>query len=215
MKRRKGFTLSEILTALTIIGVIAAITVPVLNRSAQEKELNTGLKKAYSTLKQGESAYYADRGERLIYSDWKAVHTFKPVFIKYFNVLLDCGMMSGSHNAKCLSSSDFAGKYKTYNGNAISSGYFDDGEFILNDGMYAAINNGGAYNFISVDVNGWQKKPNRLGKDLFMFQLTDDNGIVPMGAEGTAYYSADDAYCSNTSTSNMNGAGCTYKALQK
>ena len=67
--------------------------------------------------------------------------------------------------------------------------------------------------YISVDVNGYQKKPNRLGQDLFMFQIDDKGALRPMGAEGTDYYSDTDAYCSISSTSNVNGAGCTYKAL--
>lgn len=35
---------------------------------------------------------------------------------------------------------------------------------------------------ISVDVNGYSKKPNRLGKDLFMFQVSDTGKLLPMGA---------------------------------
>ena len=141
-KDKRAFTLAEVLIALTIIGIIAAITVPVLNQSAQEKELNAGLKKAYSALKQGESAYYADRGEKLIKSDWENGYPFKSAFIKYFNVLQDCGAMDnarGVHNPKCLSASAFSSTYKTYNGNGILRNSFDDGEFILNDGMYVFI----------------------------------------------------------------------------
>lgn len=33
------------------------------------------------------------------------------------------------------------------------------------------------------------------------------------GAKDTKYYSISDAYCSNTSTNSMNGAGCTNLAL--
>ena len=210
----------RVLIALTIIGVIAAITVPVLNQNTQEKELNAGLKKAYSMLKQGESAYYADTNERLTLSDWKAANTFSPMLQKYFNVLKDCGRIAGStnsnSNSKCMNGYiEFSQIYKTYNGGSISAALFDDGGFILNDGMEVFIENTGGNVYISVDVNGHSKKPNRLGRDLFMFQLTEDNGIVPMGAQGTAYYDENDAYCSNTSTNSMNGAGCTYKALQK
>lgn len=37
--------------------------------------------------------------------------------------------------------------------------------------------------------------------------------LLPMGVEGTDYYSETDEFCSTTSTGDMNGAGCTYKAL--
>ena len=64
-----------------------------------------------------------------------------------------------------------------------------------------------------MDVNGYIKGPNRLGKDLFMFQIDKDGKLLPMGAKGTNYYSYSDEYCSNTGTGGMNGAGCTVKAL--
>lgn len=68
--------------------------------------------------------------------------------------------------------------------------------------------------FISIDVNGFNNRPNRLGQDLFMFQLDPHNGqLLPMGAKGTYYYSAGDAYCNPNGSGQMNGAGCTVKAL--
>ncbi|MCD7879292.1 MAG: hypothetical protein LUG16_05090, partial [Candidatus Gastranaerophilales bacterium] len=111
--------------------------------------------------------------------------------------------------------------YKTYNNKSYINMYcFDDGQFILNDGSLILIQNDvwNASNYgkfyISVDVNGSGKKPNQLGRDLFMFQLIETGELLPMGAKGTDYYSINDTYCSDNSSSNMNGAGCTYKALQ-
>ena len=52
--------------------------------------------------------------------------------------------------------------------------------------------------FISVDVNGPYKKPNRLGKDLFMFQLMDEGLLLPMGHSDTVY--PYDKYCSRSSS---------------
>ena len=93
---------------------------------------------------------------------------------------------------------------------------FDDGQFILNDGSLILLENPGASNvYISVDVNGYLKNPNRLGQDLFMFQIDDKGKLLPMGAEGTRYYSKTDEYCSPTSTNNMNGAGCTIKEVKE
>jgi hypothetical protein len=92
--------------------------------------------------------------------------------------------------------------------------YFDDGQFVLNDGSFIFIENYNSSKYISVDVNGYAKKPNRLGRDLFMFQLMDNGELLPMGAKGTDYYSATNEYCSNTSTHNMNGAGCTARILR-
>ncbi|MBO5434351.1 hypothetical protein J6A31_00820, partial [bacterium] len=67
--------------------------------------------------------------------------------------------------------------------------------------------------YISVDVNGYNKRPNILGQDLFMFQVNEKGDLLPMGVKDTDYYSETNEYCSYTSTDPMNGAGCTYKAL--
>ena len=110
--------------------------------------------------------------------------------------------------------------YKTFNGKSnINLTYFDDGQFVLNDGSLILIENDSPTRnlgiYISVDVNGFKKNPNRLGWDLFMFQIDDKGRLLPMGAKGADYYNKNDAYCSPASTHNMNGAGCTYKALSE
>lgn len=49
-ERLQGFTLSEVLVTLMIIGVVASMTVPSLIQSTQEKEFHSGLKKNFSAL---------------------------------------------------------------------------------------------------------------------------------------------------------------------
>ena len=85
---------------------------------------------------------------------------------------------------------------------------------LLSDGMFVLIDNDGVRPIIiSIDVNGYNKKPNKWGHDLFTFQILNDSGkIVPMGAAGT-YYANENLYCSKTSTHNLNGAACAYKAF--
>lgn len=71
----------------------------------------------------------------------------------------------------------------------------------MNDGSLVLLENTiAARVFISIDVNGYNKNPNRLGHDLFMFQIDDKGKLLPMGASGTAYYSTIDDFCSPTST---------------
>ena len=47
---RKAFTIAELLVALTIIGVIAAVTLPVLSNSYNDRMYNAALKKNFSVL---------------------------------------------------------------------------------------------------------------------------------------------------------------------
>ena len=225
-----GFTLSEVLIALVIIGVIAAITLPVLWSNYQEHAIRSALKKNYSVLKQALDRYQADNSERLIpslfYEDTdNGYHLIKPTLMKYLNVMYDCGYGNIDVNASCIPNQDntsYSGEntnsYKNYTGTAnITFNYFDDGQFVLNDGTLILLEDttGITNYYISADVNGFAKKPNRLGKDLFMFQLTDDGELLPMGAKGTTYYTSADTYCSKTSQDSMNGAACTAKVLKK
>jgi prepilin-type N-terminal cleavage/methylation domain-containing protein len=211
--KNSGFTLAEVLIALVVIGIIAAITVPTLIQRYQDQAIKSALKKNYSVLKSALDKYQVDNGERLLSTDMK-MRQLKSKIISYFNVSKDCG------DADCYYSTN-KDLYNTYNNKRnINYTNFDDGQFILQDGTFVMIenpdngNNYTANKYISVDVNGINKKPNRLGKDLFMFQLTNKGELLPMGAKGTDYYSETDEYCSNISTSNMNGAGCTAKVLR-
>ena len=50
MMKKNGFTLAEVLITLSIIGVVATMTLPALMANTQEQQAKTGLKKAINTL---------------------------------------------------------------------------------------------------------------------------------------------------------------------
>ena len=231
LNRKAAFTLAEVLITLGIIGIVAALTLPVIISDVKNSQLEAGLKKAYSVLGQALNMYQAENGERIVAGDATNRRMIKSYLMQYIKSAKDCGF-GGSDNKEglekaCLPNNytgidgDFNGsaKYETYNGkSSIALDYFDDGQFVTPDGMLILIENSGGQwfgdqVFISVDVNGYNKKPNRLGQDLFMFQIDKNGTLLPMGAKDTKYYSISDAYCSNTSTNSMNGAGCTNLAL--
>jgi type II secretory pathway pseudopilin PulG len=215
--------LAEVLIALVIIGIIVAITVPTLIQRYQDQALKSALKKNYSVLKSALDKYQVDNGERLLPSDIKR-QTLKSKLTKYLTVMYDCGMGNSSDwRTACIPQAESSGNsseynskvYKNYTGTSkINLVFFDDGQFVLNDGSIVLLEDDTELKYISVDVNGYAKKPNRLGKDLFMFQLMNNGELLPMGAKGTYYYSATDKYCSNIATDQMNGAGCTAKVLK-
>lgn len=59
MTKRFGFTLAEVLVTLTIIGVVASMTVPTLMNSTSTQEFSAGFKKIVSTLNQAITMQYA------------------------------------------------------------------------------------------------------------------------------------------------------------
>lgn len=60
---KKGFTLAEILIALTIIGVIAMLTIPNLISSYKQSEYKTGLKKAVAAITEAIKLNYQQDNE--------------------------------------------------------------------------------------------------------------------------------------------------------
>lgn len=212
---KSAFTLAEVLITLGIIGVVSAMTLPALVNRTQGKELETGLKKAYSVIQNAINKMSYDEGQIVNYANYPS-RQFMTIFKKYFKVSKDCGI----HGCENTTQDDdgntsyLSQTYKTYNNHTMSMYQLDDGQVFTSDGMFIMVENATVNEtvlFISVDVNGYSKKPNRWGHDLFTFQVMDNGKLLPMVAEGTAYDA--DSFCSTTSTNSRNGIGCTYKAL--
>ncbi len=222
---RVAFTLSEVLITLGIIGIVAAMTLPALITRNQNKALEASLKKNYAVIQQALEMYQAEHGERLtskILTSRAGGVTLYTEIKPYFKIIHDCGQ-AGSREKACIPYYSNPGvdernsnAYLTYNKTPLTRlTLFDDGQFILSDGSLIMIENGDLTRnllYISVDVNGYRKNPNRWGHDLFTFQLMDDGRILPMGAPDTTF-SQKNTYCSISSQHEYNGAGCTYYAL--
>ena len=62
MSTKKGFTLAEVLITLSVIGVVAALTIPVIMNSTQQAQYKTTVKKAMSVLNQALTLSIAQNG---------------------------------------------------------------------------------------------------------------------------------------------------------
>ncbi len=217
---KKAFTLAEVLITLGIIGVVAALTIPTLVNNYRKKQFETGLKKEYSVLLQALDMYKQDNETPLKKEDTDQSHgEFKNKIKPYLKILVDCGdEQAGKYEAKCVQNGyytqDKKYTYKTYSGNIANEDLFDDGQIILNDGshlLFENVGNSGAV-FVSIDVNGYNKLPNKWGEDVFTFQLMNDGKLLPMGAEGTIY-ADENTFCSKTSSNRFNGIACANRAI--
>ncbi len=142
--------------------------------------------------------------------------SFSPAFRKYFKVIRNC-------SPACVAPSNASDVYKSLSGNGLYTWYMDDGQFVTADGMFWGFENCGVthavYNgFIgmTVDVNGYEKKPNVLGRDTFVFELIDDQ-LLPSGAPGTKSPKnvlPPDQLCDKNVSNNIQGWGCMAKVLQ-
>ena len=216
--RKTAFTMAEVLITLGIIGIVAAMTLPSLINNYKPKELETGFKKNYSAINQAINMYTADTGE-ILHADELGTVELKKILLKYMDVLHECGAAWGSKDCiyNASNQEERSKIYKTYNGKKYigNLNLFDDGQLVLKDGTLILIENQGITDkevYISFDVNGYRKSPNKYGHDLFTFQLMNDGRLLPMGAEGTDFTN-DVTYCSYSSGHDFNGISCAVKAI--
>lgn len=221
-KVRLGFTLAEVLITLGIIGVVAAMTIPNLIANYKAHQLSSRFLESYSIIQQVFKQMEAD-DISLLPTDYNTGSYYK-TFMKYLQAPTDCGLggniglSAGNKKSKpCFNSN--AGNtdvpYKTLDGktNALSP-LFDDGQIALQNGSLLLFENNIIEQrvYVSVDLNGYNNKPNRWGYDLFTFQLKDGE-LKTMGAKGTDYPDVD-SYCNKSDGNNRNGIACAQKAKE-
>lgn len=182
----RGFTLAEVLITLGIIGVVAAMTIPVLMSNHRKKVLSVSLQKAYSTITNGIRMSEIDNGMMSDWPDGKTLdfNTFwstylSPYFVgsKICNTMNDCGYRETVDS-----------KFRKQWSNAqwkLSSTAGDELLFQLADGTVVhwaknTYNSEGEiwYNYrIYIDVNG-PKAPNTYCKDVYPF-YRNKGSIIP------------------------------------
>ena len=207
---RKGFTLAEVLITLGIIGIVAAMTMPILIEKRREQVTVSKVKKFYSTINQAMQFAINEDGS---IKEWNFDNTNKEIavtqffehFKPYLKIAKDCNTQSG-----CIGDT-----YKGLSGYKLAS-YNTDKKYyklILADGTYMWLrvniysdqicndNEGGSTNacgLVWIDTNGKQP-PNVLGKDTFTF-IIFENRIMPFNVS-----------CKNAKA---NGWGCANYILQ-
>lgn len=175
-----AFTLAEILITLGIIGVVAAMTIPLLINSLEENQYHAGLKKYYGILTEVISKAKLESNTDDLYPacssytpyTFNAVDCVRDVFAPHLKVTKACD----NSQTDCL---DLYGIY--YLDNSGPNYPSPIGVLYLNDGtiMRFYMNNTQSYAII-LDVNG-QKEPNMYGKDVYYFTYVN-NKLLPNGA---------------------------------
>lgn len=180
---RLGFTLAEVLVTLGIIGVVVALTLPSLINKYRTKVLQNQFKSAYSLVSQAVMNMSIDNPDlNSYYCNNRLDHT-ENVFIKDFakNFQVVKSDFTAQRNLKNLgyNQSNF---FQTAPGNInFNTDSHNNGVIFLKNGVFIASSgcwwDYGRIDFI-VDVNG-VKMPNRVGYDVFYFQIGDDNKLYP------------------------------------
>lgn len=200
---RYAFTLAEILITLGIIGVVAAITIPILTNQYQNHTYITGLQKAYATLSQISQKIQADYGcsGNLactgLFGAATDANSLGTEFVKYYKASKDCGITTNQFCWPDSVANHYDGSGNIINKNTDATHY----KFMTNDGMSMAIVNystnctttsgtgplaSSVCAIFSIDVNG-AKGPNRNGRDNFAFRLVNDGRVFMIGTEYDSY----------------------------
>ena len=175
----KAFTLAEVLIVLTIVGIIAVLTIPNLIDGYNKKIYVANVQKVYNLFSDAARKYLADNNtDSLAETDMIDLNGVGDFLNNYFKVVKNCGIYS-EDGENC-----FADFYKDVVGR---TDYAPDIEY-----RYCVIINTGAaicmasmsiddidihgYSDVIFDVNG-KKGPNTKGRDLFAFELYSDGKV--------------------------------------
>jgi len=215
--RNKAFTLAEVLITLGIIGVVAAMTIPIVMGNSAKKEAASKLLKAYSVVSSISATLRNENG-----GDLSGAATDSPtlanLFKPYMSVIKSCQDASDTANCYIASTGDVYNLQGTTLG-GLSPYYFNgEAKVVTGDGiMYnfellSSPCSGGNYTRngvaencggVMVDING-AKLPNTAGKDLFFISVNKFNTTVNVGAG-----------CDKASVNTWNGTGCAEKIVRE
>lgn len=225
---KKAFTLAEVLITLGIIGIVAALTMPILVNKYRKIVIANQFKKTYSVIQN--TIVRAEKNHGTL-GDWPCFsgsHGGKlfldvDAFMKNISEVLNVtkkesgGLVANNPVSMCGSSSD----YITMDGKVLKSKsgdpywkkettlYIADGSCIYfrslegNEPIYADLSKNHGNNSIMevyMDVNGSKNQPNKLGIDLFAFEIYYNGKIVP-------YKNYDPKNCSTLVSASQLGGG--------
>ena len=137
---KKGFTLSETLVTLSILGVVAALTIPNLVHKFQDRMQITGLKKATAILDNAMQLAIVEHGT-LDKWDWPGGDVTNDGFYmgkmlkSYFNIQKFCEYSPRKYDLECASYANGNSDNFKYNNNAyhlLLNGNMQTGAAILN-----------------------------------------------------------------------------------
>ncbi|MBP5426517.1 MAG: prepilin-type N-terminal cleavage/methylation domain-containing protein [Clostridiales bacterium] len=169
--RKNSFTLAEILVAMAIIGVVAALTVPSLSEAYRKRVLTTQLQRAYAEVSQAAGLVMSNE----MPDDFKLSKAVKNKdFLGKYLTVSKKGQWGGASQYGF-----FYDKYATYDlfNNEMGSKYHNWNNFdcgVTKSGAAICIDK---YGIGILDVNG-ENGPNLIGRDAFQITFKPNGQVI-------------------------------------
>ncbi len=181
-KKLFAFTLAETLIVMGVIGVVAALTLPNLNQSTNNKEKVAKVKKIYQNLNDAFGRAVAVYGPMDEWCTGLTSDNCKKRRFERITEFMKLSKVCGNSGDSCPAGAEtlFLNADDTYPG-PCWNGYCA----ILADGTVVDLVYAG--NIIEIDIDGLNKGAHTYGKDIFVFDY-DINGIRPsVGGPGQCF----------------------------
>ena len=216
-KSKNGCTLAEVLLVITIIGVIASLTIPNLIADINKSILYNSFMVSSQTFFTASSEVYSDY-ENNISGIFTSPEEIRDAYKTHLNIIKSCD--TGDSFGNCWHDNGMV--FNLPNTLPVP---FDNGpSLVLGNGMTILFatdptmfstncNLNGVIEQCAefyVDVNGY-KKPNVFGRDVFQFYMTKN--YVHLWGDELSHSLAGDVFCdpANDSTGGWDGAACGAK----
>ncbi len=186
-KKVFAFTLAETLIVMGVIGVVAALTLPNLNSSTNNKEKVAKLQKIYQNLEDALGRATAIYGPIEEWNDTSKIDSKLALRLSEFlKITKSC---TGAGGNACFinpqgDSFPIFNQYILADGSSIN--VYGTSKFSMaSNSAPGDAPERNVYGYIFVDLDGAQKGKNHGGYDIFNFYVTNQ-GIVPAGGENSS-----------------------------
>ncbi len=187
---KQAFSLSEILIALSIIGILASVTIPSLIKNVEKEKTIVKLKNTYLEINEAIKLSEIEKGDMSKWDRNIVISKYFDYYIAPYLKILSTEISTIQNNSYKKISNGYESnntglivlrpskKIKKYN---LQSG----AQVFVSDSMNESVT-------IFIDING-NSQPNQFGKDVFMYRIyhtIDTKGIklVPFGYINTSEF---------------------------
>ncbi len=198
--------MAEVLITLVIIGIIAAITIPVVMANHRKIETAAKVKKFYSNMTNAIRLAEIEEGKKYWEMCEESSIAAIPFMKQYFSHLNFIKITDPDIGDTLQEELDWWGNYSGDGGGGYQLSTSGSGIFYLNDGsMFSTETCGYQLNY---DVNGL-KGPNKSGRDIFTFSLVNGSMIESY----PEFQNYNPIYTSCYTCNSWEGNSCTRQEL--